>query len=282
MAMSNGGQASALALNGRVALVTGAAGYGIGTATVRRLAAAGATVVMNGTNACALADVKAATERDGDVEVVAHVADVADRQAVDGMIDWIVDRFGRLDVLVNNAATGAAAIALDELPDDVWRRDLDVMLGGAFYCMRAAARVMKRQKAGRLISVASCAAFRGTLARAASYAVAKAGVIGLTKQAALELAPFGITVNAIAPSLVDTPRIRRGGRRDDASIEEYARRIVPLGRVGQPQDVAGLIAFLASDEAAYITGEIIVIDGGASLASSATRLGDAPARQRQK
>jgi 3-oxoacyl-[acyl-carrier protein] reductase len=131
---------------------------------------------------------------------------------------------------------------------------------------------MIRQHAGRVIFVSSCAAFRGTWARAASYAACKAALTGLCRQVALELAQHGITVNAVAPSLVDTPRIRRNQRRTDESIARYARDLVPLGRVATAQEVAAVIGFLASDDSSYVTGQTLIVDGGSSLATAATRL----------
>ncbi|PYQ77462.1 MAG: short-chain dehydrogenase [Acidobacteria bacterium] len=146
------------------------------------------------------------------------------------------------------------------------------MLTGSFYCAKAVAPSMIRQGRGRIVFVSSCAALRGTWARAASYAAAKAGLFGLMRQIALELAAHGITANAVAPSLVDTPRIRRNNRRTDSSIAHYGRHVVPVGRPGQAVEVADTIVFLASPQASYVTGQVIVIDGGSMLASSATRL----------
>jgi 3-oxoacyl-[acyl-carrier protein] reductase len=255
---------------GQVAVVTGAAGLGIGTAVARALCAAGATVVMNGTDATQICDVIETFDVAERERLMPFVADVRDGCAVNRMIAAVHERFGRLDILVHNAARGADAAPIEDLSHDVWDDDLAIILSGAFHCTRAAARLMKQQRHGRIVYVSSCAAFRGTLARGASYAVAKAGLIGLTKQVALELAPYRITVNTVAPSLVDTPRIRRKGRTDQ-SIQQYVAS-VPLGRACQPEEVAAAIAFLSSRQAGYITGQVIVIDGGSSLASRSTRL----------
>jgi 3-oxoacyl-[acyl-carrier protein] reductase len=267
--------AAARPLQGKVALVTGAAGLGIGTCTARRLAAQGARVYLNGLREEPLAKLAREIEAaGGSAEPIA--ADVGDPEEVERLAAAIHERGDGLDILVHNAARGAAHERVDRLSLAAWHEDLGVILTGAFLCTRALVGPMIARRSGRILFVSSSAGLRGSWGRAVSYAAAKAGLHGMTVRLALELGEFGITVNAVAPSQIDTPRARRGGRRTDASLREYARAQVPLGRVGEPLDVAALLGFLASDEASYLTGQIFVVDGGASLASRSTLPVDPP------
>lgn len=259
---------SRLELAGRVALVTGAAGGGIGTATARLLARRGAIVVVNGRAAHA-AELEALQRelREHGPGAIALAADVERSEAVAGLVDDVVRRFGRIDVLVHNASSAAPRRELGELTDEGWRSEMAPILDAAFYCARAAVPHMR--EGGSLTMLSSSAALRGARGRSVAYTSAKAALLGLVRQLALDLGPLGIRVNAIAPAQIDTPRIRRDGRRTEASLSEYGARL-PLGRVGASDDVAQLIAFLASDAAAYVTGQTIAIDGGGSLAPAYT------------
>jgi 3-oxoacyl-[acyl-carrier protein] reductase len=250
-------------LDGRVALVTGAAGGGCGSAIARRLAARGALVVANG-----LARHAEALERlaAGSPRIRPAIADVGDEHAVADLFADLAANTRHPAIVVHNAAPALAPAAVSELSTGQWRAELGTILDGAFFLARAAAPAMAESRWGRFVFVSSSASFRGARGRSAAYAAGKAGIHGLARQLALELGPCGITANVIAPSQVDTARVRRGGRRDDESMARAAR-LVPLGRAGRPDDVAALAAFLAGDESCYLTGQVIRLDGGSALAA---------------
>jgi meso-butanediol dehydrogenase/(S,S)-butanediol dehydrogenase/diacetyl reductase len=236
----------------RVAIVTGGAS-GIGAATVRALVAEGARVVV--------ADV----DRDGGAAIARETGaafeavDVAESAQLERLIADTARTCGRLDVLVSNAfATAVGAIASLGLGD--WVRTLDVTLTAVFVGLRAAIPPMRAQGAGAVVHVASVSGLRGDRGLAA-YNAAKAGVVNLTRTAALELAPAGIRVNAVCPGLIDTPALRRVVDHQPARAAA-ARAAVPAGRFGRPEEVARAILFLASDDASYVTGTTLVVDGG--------------------
>lgn len=257
-------------LTGQIALVTGAAGYGIGTTTARALAEEGAIVVMNGIDAGRLSDAATSLASLG-LKIDTAIGDVSSLESVNGMTKQVLDKYGKIDILVHNAAHGAPRQPLDKYDVEAWHTDIAEILTGGFYCARSVVASMMAQDYGRIIFVSSSAALRGTWGRGVSYSAAKAGLLGVTKQLALELGEHHINVNSVVPSQIDTPRIRRGGRRSDETLSEYARDHVPLGRVGQPIDVANLITFLASPKSGYITGQVISVDGGTGLTSKSTR-----------
>lgn len=230
-------------LTGRVALVTGG-GSGIGAATVAQLRHLGATVVA--------ADLRAA---DG-VEAL----DVTDEAAVDALVASIVERFGRLDLAANVAGTpGVYAEVADSATTD-WRATLAVNLDGVYYCLRAELRAMRAQGTGSVVNVASAAGRRGVPGLAA-YSASKHAVIGLTKSAALEVARSGIRVNAVCPGSIRTPMLREFVGGDEDLLEKMGRRS-PMGRLGEPDEIAEAIVWLLSDAARFVTGNALAPDGG--------------------
>jgi 3-oxoacyl-[acyl-carrier protein] reductase len=243
-------------LEGRVALVTGAS-RGIGRAIARLFAERGATVVAaaRSDNARAVVDdLVAAGQR-----ALAASMDVTDATSVTNTVADTLDRFGRIDVLVNNAGITRDQLALRMKRDD-WDAVLSTNLTAAFTCAQAVLRPMIKQRSGRIINITSVVGQAGNAGQA-NYAASKAGLIGLTKALALEVASRNITVNAVAPGLIDTDMTRAlaGGVHED-----WTERI-PLKRLGTPEDVAAAVLFLASDEAAYITGQVLAVNGGMYL-----------------
>jgi 3-oxoacyl-[acyl-carrier protein] reductase len=195
-------------------------------------------------------------------QALAVACNVADRANVEAAFQQAVERFGRLDILVNNAGVLRDNL-LFKMSDDDWETVMNVHLKGAFLCSRAAQAYMVQQKYGRIISLSSTSALgnRGQ----ANYSTAKAGLQGLTRTLAIELGPFGITANAVAPGFIDTEMTRSTARRqglDPDQVIEMASKSIPVRRVGQPRDVANVINFLASEEAGFVSGQIIYIAGG--------------------
>jgi len=247
-------------LDGRVALVTGAA-RGIGAATAERLAREGARVALADLDLSGCEQVAGRIAEDGG-EALALACDVADAALVQRTVEETVERFSQLDILINNAGITRDNL-LFKMSDDDWDRVLGVHLRGAFLCARAAQTVMVPRRYGRIISLSSTSALgnRGQV----NYSAAKAGLQGLTRTLAIELGPFGITVNAVAPGFIDTEMTRATALRLGISPEAFqagAAQQIPLRRVGQPSEVASAIAFLASDDASYVSGQIIYVAGG--------------------
>ena len=247
-------------LEGRVAFITGA-GRGIGAATALRMAEEGARVVLADIDTEGCKQVSAELDRLGSEGLVVP-CNVADSAMVQGAIDKAVNHFGRLDILVNNAGVVRDNL-LFKMSEDDWDTVMNVHLKGAFLCSRAAQKYMVQQKYGRIVSLSSTSALgnRGQ----ANYSAAKAGLQGFTRTLAVELGQFGITVNAVAPGFIDTEMTRTTARRmgfdPDERIAE-AVKIIPVRRVGQPRDVANVICFLSSDEAGFVSGQVIYVAGG--------------------
>lgn len=255
---------------GKVAVVTGA-GAGIGAATARRLAAEGASVViadLSGRRAEAVAEEVRASGR----RALAIKMDVADEAAVAAMIDAALAAFGRLDVLHNNA--GFTPIRpLEELSLDDWNRVLAVNLTGTFLGIRAAVPILRRQGGGAIVNTASISGLGGD-AGLGAYNAAKAGVINLTRAAALENAPYGIRVNCVCPGGVDT---RVAAVLAPGSEQTFRARLAaahPIGRLAEPDEIAAAVAFLASDESSFITGAAIVVDGGVTACTGLASLAE--------
>jgi 3-oxoacyl-[acyl-carrier protein] reductase len=244
-------------LEGRVALVTGAS-RGIGRAIAVALAARGARVIINyASNEGAASEAAAAVAAVGGVAILKRF-DISDAAATDGAIKELVSAEGGLHILVNNAGVAVNALTLGARDAD-WKRSLDVNLTGAFQCTRAALRaLMKAKDAGRIINITSITAETGSAGQA-PYVAAKAALIGLTKTWAREYASRGVTCNAVSPGYIDTDMT--ASELPPARREELIKSI-PLGRVGRPEDVAAAVAYLASPAAAYVTGEVLRVNGG--------------------
>ena len=247
-------------LDGRVALVTGA-GRGIGAATALRLAAEGARVALADLDEHGTAEVAGQIAAQGS-EGLPLVCDVSDAAAVQTTVDAAAAHFGSLDILVNNAGVTRDNL-LFKMSDADFDTVLDVHLRGAFLCSRAAQKHMVERKWGRIVSLSSVSALgnRGQV----NYSAAKAGLQGLTRTLAIELGPFGITVNAVAPGFIDTAMTQATARRlgiDPEVFKEAAAQQIPVRRVGQPADIANVIAFLVSEDASYVSGQTIYVAGG--------------------
>jgi 3-oxoacyl-[acyl-carrier protein] reductase len=245
---------SAPSLEGRVAIVTGGT-RGIGAAVAAWLCERGASVVVSGRDADRLQSALKATEGLAG-RVVGLVADVAKRDDADRLVDAARQEFGRLDVLVNNAGITRDTL-LVRMKDDDWDQVMNVNLRGAFLMTRAAAKTMMRQRSGRIINVASTAGAMGNAGQV-NYSAAKAGLIGLTKACARELAHWSILVNAVAPGLIDTDM---SAQIPDAAREALLAQI-PLARIGTAREVAEVVGFLAGDGASYVTGQVFHVNGG--------------------
>lgn len=246
-------------LAGKVALVTGAA-QGIGRAVVQRFVAEGARVVAADLDEALMArTAKELSPHDRPIEAMG--GDISRRADAHRMVQRCLDVFGRLDILVANAGTADVQPFL-EIDDRRWQHILDVNLNGTFYCVQEAARAMARSGGGAIVVTASTNAFWMESGLAA-YNTSKAGVIGLVRSAAIDLAPLGIRVNAVEPSVVRT-RLSRVVTDNPTEAAKYLERI-PMARFAEPSEVADSVLFLASDEASYITGHALVLDGGLTL-----------------
>ena len=247
-----------MSLKGNVALVTGGS-RGIGRAVCLELARQGAAVAVNYAGNSAAAEETVEQCRALGVEAEAFRADVADPAVCDALVAAVKERFGRLDILVNNAGIARDGLLMTAKEED-FSQTLDTNLKGAYFCTKAAAKVMLRQKYGRIICLSSVVGLRGNPGQTA-YAASKAGVIGLVKAAAKELAGRDITVNAVAPGFIETDMT--------AVLPEKAKAAmlgtIPKGRPGSPEEVARAVAFFAGPECAYITGQVLCVDGGMAV-----------------
>lgn len=245
-------------LAGKVALVTGAS-RGIGRAVSLLLAERGAKVVVNYAGNQAAAEEVVAKIRELGGEAIAVQGDVAKAEDADKLISSATETFGRLDILVNNAGITKDNLLI-RMKEEDWDSVIATNLKGVFNCTKAAAKIMMKQRYGRIINVTSVVALLGNPGQA-NYVAAKSGVIGLTKSNARELASRNITVNAVAPGYIQTDMT--AALQDD--VKDSLSKQIPLGRLGEPEDIAKAVVFLASDDASYITGQVLAIDGGMAM-----------------
>jgi NAD(P)-dependent dehydrogenase (short-subunit alcohol dehydrogenase family) len=247
-------------LKGKVAIVTGAAG-GIGKAIVRTLAASGAIVVLNDAyNIQSLENIARELVNEN-YKPMTFQADVSDYQQVTKMVDTVLQKYGRIDILINNAGILRRRRSIEEIKDEEWNLVMNVNAKGVFNCSKAVIKTMKKQRGGKIVNISSSAGRSTSELGGAHYTASKAAVLGFTRHLAREVALFNINVNAVCPGLIDTPMVR-----SSTSPEEIEAQIkaIPMGRLGTPEEVADLVLFLVSEASSYINGATIDI-GGASL-----------------
>jgi 3-oxoacyl-[acyl-carrier protein] reductase len=242
-------------LSNKVAIITGS-GRGIGKTIAQKLAEAGATIVINDIGEIASIEAVAEEIRAMNRKSIAVLADISSSADVDKMVETTITTYGRVDILVNNAGITRDHLLL-RMSEEDWDRVITINLKSVFLCTKAVLRYMTRQRWGRIINMASIVGIVGNAGQA-NYAAAKAGIIGFTRTVAKEVASRGITVNAIAPGFIETQMTQQ---LEESWIQEIKKRI-PLGYLGTPRDVAEAVAFLASEEARYITGHVLNVDGG--------------------
>lgn len=242
----------------KAAIVTGAS-RGIGRAAALRLAKMGMNIVFTYNSGIEAAEeTKALCEAEG-VEVLAVQADVSSSENCDQLVEQTMDAFGRVDVLVNNAGITRDGLII-RMTDEQFDQVIDTNLKGAFYMMRAVSKQMMKKRSGRIINISSVVGVMGNAGQV-NYAASKAGVIGMTKSLARELASRKVTVNAIAPGMIETDMTAVMSEK----AKEAMKAAIPAGEMGKPEDIAGTIAFLAGEDGRYITGQVICVDGGMAI-----------------
>ena len=249
--------------SGQVAVVTGASG-GIGSATAHRFAEDGANLVLVDLDGTSLEEIAARVERAG-ANVMVIAADVSKSDEVERYVSQGMDKFGRIDSFFNNAGILGPWNNLFEYQEEDFDRVLSVNVKGVWLGMKFVAQAMMQSGAGAIVNTASVAGLSGT-PPVFAYGASKHAVVGMTKSAAISLGPHGIRVNAVCPAVIDTPMgeaVLRGGNPDDIeAAKDRLSEVYPLGRIGQPEDVAGLVTYLCSDDAGFVTGGIYPVDGG--------------------
>ncbi len=254
-------------MKNKVIIITGA-GMGLGLASAKELASKGANLVLVDYNEKSLADAKAEISKESpDVKIITVVADVSNEEAVKNYVDEAVKAFGRIDGLYNNAGIEGKQASITEYDVNIFKKVIDINLMGVYYGLRYVIPVMQKQKFGRIVNVASVGGIRGVLNQM-PYVASKHAVSGMTKNAALEYGRDGILTNAIAPGAILTPMVAEAFKQVNpenpkAAETEYAQRN-PTKRLGQPHEVAKLVAFLLSEDNGYVSGQTIAIDGGES------------------
>lgn len=241
----------------KVVVITGAAGAGIGQASARRFAEEGAKIVVSDAHPKRTEEIAEAIAKDHHVETLGVVCNVREREQVEHLMAKTIERFGRIDGLMNNAGINVLSKVVD-MTDDQWSLVIDVCLRGTFYCVRAALPHMIKQGSGAIVSLASTAGLEGS-EQQAHYSAAKAGIIGFTKATAKEAAPHNVRLNCIAPGLIMNPFLER--IYPPEQLEELLKR-APLRRKGEPRDIANTALFLLSDEGSYLTGQTLCLSGG--------------------
>ena len=242
----------------KAAIVTGAS-RGIGRAAALRLAKMGMNIVFTYNSGIEAAEeTKALCEAEG-VRVLAVQADVSSSESCDQLVEQTMEAFGRVDVLVNNAGITRDGLII-RMSDEQFDQVIDTNLKGAFYMMRAVSKQMMKQRSGRIINISSVVGVMGNAGQV-NYAASKAGVIGMTKSLARELSSRKVTVNAVAPGMIETDMTAVMSEK----AKEAMKAAIPLGEMGKPEDIAGTIAFLAGEEGRYITGQVICVDGGMAI-----------------
>lgn len=244
----------------KVAIVTGAAGAGIGQATTRALAREGASVVISDAHAKRPFSVAKEIMETSGVKTLGIQCDVSDLAQVNNMVSQTLERFGQIDILVNNAGINQL-FATWEMPDEAWESVVKVNLSGTFYCTRAVLPYMIRRSSGAIINLSSVAAYISSKDSGSAYSAAKAGIIGFTKAVAAEVGKYNIRVNVVAPGIIWNEFMAGAPTLYTEAANNLAPQI-PMGRFGKPEEVANTIAFLASDEASYISGAVISVTGG--------------------
>lgn len=245
-------------LTDKTALVTGGS-RGIGKAIALRLACEGADVALCASQSTEAAEAVAEEIRARGREAIARQTDVSSAESVADLVKTVLDAWGKIDILVNNAGVTRDNLLM-RMKEDEWDAVLDVNLKGAYHCIKAVARPMMKARTGRIINVSSVVGLTGNAGQV-NYAASKSGLIGLTKSVARELASRNIATNAVAPGFIPTDMTDKL----DATMRGQLLAQIPLGKLGSPEDIAAAVAFLASDDAAYITGQVLVVDGGMAI-----------------